>query len=243
MKTTDINAVSPQPSPRITFQSNPTSSTKKVTSSLGGKDDTSELELSHDEISDSSLTQLFTTIVLLIKTSKDAILNGFRDTVINGGVDQCHWISPHIHLFWRYLFVKSGCFCVNNRGANPHDLRDEVMSRFTKHPRLVAERFPFCNLRERRTFTALKIVSNANNPLKEVRNWNKWYQFMNDNHIGNSLNLMKISKLVYGAQLWVCKWKKSWDIVFLNIHLKKSLMEDKYLIFFKTKYIFEEIHE
>ena len=66
--------------------------------------------------------------------------------------------------------MKSGCFCVNYRGAIPHDLRDEVMSRFTKQPRLFAERFPFCNLREGRTFTAnsLTIVSNAKNLLKEV---------------------------------------------------------------------------
>ena len=32
-------------------------------------------------------------------------------------------------------------------------------------------------------------------------------------------------------------------IVFLNIHLQKFLMEDKYLLFFKTKYIFKEISE
>ena len=85
---TDVNTVSPQPSPRVTFQRTPTSSPRNIISPSGGNDDTPELELSCEKLFESSMNQLFTKIFLAVMTSKGAVLKEVPVAVINSDENQ-----------------------------------------------------------------------------------------------------------------------------------------------------------
>ena len=122
--------LSPQ-TPRVTFrtQSTPVSSTRAGPSNVQASSSPEEfdIELSREEIFENNLNQLFTKSFLAVFTSKDAVLKEIRDCVLQDDEARCTEVSTYIHSFWKYLHVKSGCLCVDQRVAIPNSIKEAVL--------------------------------------------------------------------------------------------------------------------
>ena len=121
-------------SSRVTFQSTPNSAFNSTRSSNEGPM-SPNLELSKEEAFENNLTQLFTKGFLAILMSKDAVLKGLRDCILQGDKQIFKEVNLYLHLYWRDLHVRSGCVCVDKRVAIPHSIHDAVLeSLHLTHP-------------------------------------------------------------------------------------------------------------
>ena len=55
-------------------------------------------------------------------TSKYSILK--EDWIKTGNEDHCRQISPNIHSYWKELYVKNGCVCLDDGIAIPNSIKD-----------------------------------------------------------------------------------------------------------------------
>ena len=111
---------------RVTFQSTPNSAVNSSHSSNEGQNSTN-LELSKEEVFENNLTQLFTKGFLAVLTSKDAVLKEVRDCILQNDAQRCKEVNPYLFSYWRNLLVRSGCVCVDERVAIPHSIQDAVL--------------------------------------------------------------------------------------------------------------------
>ena len=126
------NPQTPPTHSRVTFQSTPNSGTTR--SSNDGHPSPS-VDLSKEEVFENNLTQLFTKGFLAVLTSKDAVLKEVRDCILQDDPQRCKEVNPSLFSYWRYLHVRSGCVCVDERVAIPHAIQDAVLeSLHLTHP-------------------------------------------------------------------------------------------------------------
>ena len=136
-----FNLTSPRSNPqtppthsRVTFQSTPNSAVNSTHSSNDGQN-SSDFELSKEEIFENNLTQLFTKGFLAVLISKDAVLREVRDCLLQNDPQWCKEVNPYLFSYWRDLHVRSGCVCVDERVAIPHSIQDAVLeSLHLMHP-------------------------------------------------------------------------------------------------------------
>ena len=132
-----INSSTSPQTLRVTFQtqSTPNTNTSENNTRISSLSQKREIELSREEFFESNLNQFFTKSFLAVLTSKDAVFKEFREFVLQDDETRCKEVVPYIHSFWNYLHVKSGCFCVEERVAIPHSIRDAVIeSLHMMHP-------------------------------------------------------------------------------------------------------------
>ena len=120
------NLQTPPTHSRLTFQSTPNSAVKSTHSSNDGQN-SSNLELSKEQVFENNLTQLFTKGLLALLTSKDAVLKEVRDCIPQNGAQQCKKVKPYLFSYWRDLHVRSGCVCVDKRVAIPHSIHGTLL--------------------------------------------------------------------------------------------------------------------
>ena len=129
-------STSPQ-TPRVTF-SNPPESPEQSTpntntsarinnTQASSSPEHRDIDLSREKIFENNLNQLFTLSFLAVFTSKDAVLKEIRHCVMHDDEARCKEIRHYIHSFWKYLHVKSGCLCVDERVAIPNSIKDAVI--------------------------------------------------------------------------------------------------------------------
>ena len=95
----------------------------------------SDLDLSKEELFENNLTQLFTKRFLAVLTSKDAVLKEVRDCAQQNDHQRCKEVNPYMFLNWRDLHVRSVCVCIDERVAIQHSIQDAVLeSLHLTHP-------------------------------------------------------------------------------------------------------------
>ena len=68
-------------------------------------------------------------------TSKDAVLKEVRDCILQNDAQRCKEVNPYLFSYWRDLYGRSGCVCVEERVAIPHSIQDAVLeSLHLTHP-------------------------------------------------------------------------------------------------------------
>ena len=102
-----LNMTSPKSNPqtpsthsRFTFQSTPDSAANSTKSSNEAQN-SSNLELSKEEVFENNLTQLFTKGFLAVLTSKDAVLKEVRNCVLQNDPQRCKEVNPYMYSNWR----------------------------------------------------------------------------------------------------------------------------------------------
>ena len=133
MSSPKSNPQTPPTHSRVTFQSTPNLAVNMTRSSNEGQN-SSNLDLSKEEVFENNLTQLFTKGFLAVLTSKDAALKEVRDCVLQND-PQCKEVNPYMFSYWRDLHVRSGWVCIDERVAIPHSIQDAVLeSLHLTHP-------------------------------------------------------------------------------------------------------------
>ena len=129
MSSPKSNPQTPPTHSSVTFQSTRNLAVDTTRSSNEGQN-SSNLDLSKEEIFENNLTQSFTKGFLAVLTSKDAtsrILKEVRDCILQNDLQRCKEINPYMLSYWRDLHVRSGCVCIDERVAIPHSIKDAVL--------------------------------------------------------------------------------------------------------------------
>ena len=87
------NPQTPPTHSRVTFQSTPNSAVNTTRSSNEGQNSTN-LDLSKEEIFENNFTQLFTKGLLAVLTSKGAVLKEVRDCILQNDPQKCKEVNP-----------------------------------------------------------------------------------------------------------------------------------------------------
>ena len=127
-----LNMTSPKSNPqtpptqsRVTHQLTPNMAVNSTRSSNEAQNSTN-LELSKEEVFENNLNQLFTNGFLAVLTCKDAVLKEVRDCVLQNDPQRCKEVNPYMYSHWRDLHVRLGCVCIDERVAIPHSIQDAV---------------------------------------------------------------------------------------------------------------------
>ena len=61
---------------------------------------------------ENNLTPLFTKCFLALLTSKDAVLKGIQDCILQNVEKRCRHVITYLHSYFRDLHVRSACLCM-----------------------------------------------------------------------------------------------------------------------------------
>ena len=68
-------------------------------------------------------------------TSEDSVLKQIRDCILTNNESRLKALKPYIHSYWRDLYVRSGCVCIDEKVAIPNVLREALIDDFhASHP-------------------------------------------------------------------------------------------------------------
>ena len=81
------------------------------------------------------VSKIFNNSLIASLTSKDAVLKEVRDCILTNNESRLKAKNPYIHSYWRDLYVRSGCVCVDERVAIPNVLREALIDDIlSSHP-------------------------------------------------------------------------------------------------------------
>ena len=69
----------------------------------------------------------FSKSLIASLTKKDAVLKEVRNCILNNNESRLKALNPYIHFYWRDLYVRSGCVCIDEKVAIPNVLRDALV--------------------------------------------------------------------------------------------------------------------
>ena len=61
------------------------------------------------------VSKIFNKSLVASLTSKNAVLKEVRDSILTNNESRLKALNPYIHSYWRYLHVRSGCVCVDEK--------------------------------------------------------------------------------------------------------------------------------
>ena len=83
-----------------------------------------------------ALSKIYSSNLIASLTSKDATLKEIRDCVLTDNEDRCRQTSPYKHSFWKDLYVKNGCVCIDDQIAIPNSIKNAYVEQIhATHPR------------------------------------------------------------------------------------------------------------
>ena len=76
---------------------------------------------------DNTIEKVFSGTLLSSLTNKYAVLKEVRDYILNINEERLKQINPYIHSYCRYLHVRYGCVCIEEKIAIPNVLRGALL--------------------------------------------------------------------------------------------------------------------
>ena len=90
---------------------------------------------SHVPTFDYIVSKIFNKSLIASLTSKDAVLKEVRDCILTNNESRLKALNPYIHSYWRDLYVRSGCVCIDEKVAIPNVLREAMTDdNHSSHP-------------------------------------------------------------------------------------------------------------
>ena len=76
---------------------------------------------------DHIVVKIFSKLLILSITSKDAVLKEVRYCILNNNKSRLKALNPYIHSNWRDLQVRSGSVCIHEKVAIPNVFREALL--------------------------------------------------------------------------------------------------------------------